>query len=269
MKYGMITLTVPEAKRLIAHGVCALPQVKRALTHGKVIIAGGTTNGYVAEELTGSSLNKALYTAGIICGGRCCVTAADKRLKPLVLHQGKISEASWTDALETLEPGDIFIKGANAVDLKGNIGILLGSPSGGTIGRAIGTLSARGVELVAPVGWEKLVPSVAAAAATLGVRKLDYSWGLPCGMQVVANATVVNETQAMQLVTGCTATVAAAGGVGDCQGAVTLAFSGNNEAFTSAVTLLEKIKGEQSLPCITRDCPCNNPCHHGKANSRK
>jgi hypothetical protein len=88
MKTGMITLTVPEAKRLIARGVAELTQVRHAKANGIIVISGGTTNGYVAEELTGKSIDKVLYTAGIICGGRGCVTDPAQRLEPLVSGTG-------------------------------------------------------------------------------------------------------------------------------------------------------------------------------------
>lgn len=88
---------------------------------------------------------------------------------------------------------------------------------------------------------------------------------MPCGMQIVANATIVNETRALEYAAGCKATVAACGGVGDSQGAVTLTFFADEEKFAAAVQLLESIKGEQALPDSTRDCPCSDPCHHGKA----
>lgn len=269
MKTGMITLTVPEAKRLIARGVAELPQIKHAMTNGTIVISGGTTNGYVAEELTGKSIDKVLYTAGIICGGRGCVTDPAKRLDPLVLEKGAVSTAPWTEAVEKMQPGDIFLKGGNAVDAAGNVGVMLGSPVGGTIGKALGILSARGVEMVAPVGNEKLVPSVIRAAGTMGIGKLDYSHGLPCGMHVVAGATVVDEIRALELLSGCRATVAAGGGVGDSQGAVTLTFCGEQQAFDKAINLLENIKGEQPVPGDSRDCPCTAPCDYGKSQSRK
>jgi hypothetical protein len=168
-----------------------------------------------------------------------------------------------------MQPGDVFIKGGNAADTEGNVGVMLGSPVGGTIGKALGVLSARGIELVAPVGNEKLVPSVIKAAGTLGIGKLDYSHGLPCGMQILAGATVVDETKAIELLSGCTATVVAGGGVGDSQGAVTLTFSGEQKAFNKAIEVLESIKGEEPVPGDSRDCPCAAPCDYGKSQSTK
>ena len=53
-----VTLTPAESKRLIAMGVAALPEVKRALREGIVIVAVGTTNARVAEELLGRKIDR-------------------------------------------------------------------------------------------------------------------------------------------------------------------------------------------------------------------
>ena len=49
-----VTLTPSESKRLIARGVKALPSVQHALKNNTIILAGGTTNAFIAEELLGS-----------------------------------------------------------------------------------------------------------------------------------------------------------------------------------------------------------------------
>ncbi|HDN67541.1 MAG TPA: hypothetical protein ENF86_01135, partial [Firmicutes bacterium] len=58
-------LTVAESKRLIAKGVKELEVVKRALRDGMVTVAMGTTNTYVAEELSGQRIAKFSYTTGL------------------------------------------------------------------------------------------------------------------------------------------------------------------------------------------------------------
>ena len=50
-------LTVAESKRLIAKAVAQMPIVKNALANGMVIIIKGTTNAYVAEEITGQKVS--------------------------------------------------------------------------------------------------------------------------------------------------------------------------------------------------------------------
>lgn len=267
MKHGMVTLTVAEAKRLIGKGVAALPQVQKAMTQGMIIIAGGTTNAYVAEELTGLEIDKARYTAGIISRGRCCVTATETRMPPLVLRRGEVADISWIDALGLMGPGDIFIKGGNALDPQGNLGILQGSPSGGTIGAALGSISARGIEFIAPIGLEKLVPQVVDSARLLGIGRLAYSRGMQCGMQVVTGATIVSEDRALALLSGCQVTVAAKGGIDSSAGSTTLAFAGPEREFELAVSVLNSVLGEKALKADTQKCPCLNPCDFGRPNS--
>lgn len=267
MKYGMVTLSVPEAKRLIAKGVAALPQVKKAMHQGMILIAGGTTNAYVAEELIGSEIEKGRYTAGIIHRGRCCVTNAETRIAPIILCNGQTADLKWGEALQQMQYGDIFIKGGNAQDHEGNVGILLGSPNGGTIGGAIGSLSARGIELIAPIGLEKLVPSVKDSAKFLGVGRMDYSRGMYCGMQVVSGATVISEDKALALLSGCQVTVAAKGGIANSNGSTTLAFVGDDKEFQQAVLMINSVFGEKALTADTRKCPCQNPCDFGRPKS--
>lgn len=267
MKRGMVTLSVAEAKRLIAKGVASLPQVQKALAGGSIIIAGGTTNAYVAEELTGQNLDKAKYTAGVIYNGRCCVTPAATRIDPLVLIKGKVHSCKWTDALADMGTGDVFIKGGNAFDCNDYVGILLGSPTGGTIGAAIGSLSARGIELITPIGLEKLIPSVPEAISNLGIGSMDYSRGMQCGMQLIKGATVLSEDKALSLLSHCRVTVAAKGGNGSSIGSTTLTFSGTASEFRHALAVLDSVLGEKALSMTTRDCPCPKPCDFGKPNS--
>lgn len=67
---ALFTLTSSESKRLIAKGVKAMPGVQRALKEGTIIVAGGTTNAFVAEELLGIEIeDKTGYTMGIVTKG--------------------------------------------------------------------------------------------------------------------------------------------------------------------------------------------------------
>ena len=48
--------------------------------------------------------------------------------------------------------GDAIVKGANAVDATGTIGILLSNENGGAIGAVFGPASARGIPIISPGG---------------------------------------------------------------------------------------------------------------------
>ena len=51
-----VTLTVHEAKRVIAKGIVKLPVVQEAFRSGKILLKGGTTVSAVCEELIGRPL---------------------------------------------------------------------------------------------------------------------------------------------------------------------------------------------------------------------
>jgi len=87
------------------------------------------------------------------------------------------------DVLKRMSGKDVFIKGANAIDPQGNAGIFLGSPIGGTVGRVLGTAMAKGINIVIPVGLEKMIPTPTSKAATeVGIERMDYSMGMPVGL---------------------------------------------------------------------------------------
>lgn len=241
---AMVTLTSAESKRLIARGVAALPEVQLAREEGYIIIARGTTNAFVAEELLGVRLEKVRYAAGIIFQGQSTVSPRERWLRPYVLHRGQPAEVMPEAALKEFGPHDVFIKGANAVDGEGNAGILVAGPEGGTIGAALPTLEARGSHLIMPVGLEKLVPSVLRAAPRCGVRRFKYSTGMPLGLVPVVTASVITEVQALHILAGVAVTHVASGGIGGSEGAVTLALEGDEAVVDRAWELLSSIKGE-------------------------
>jgi hypothetical protein len=139
------------------------------------------------------------------------------------------------------------IKGANAVDAEGNAGSLVAHPEGGTIGWSIGTILSRGIHLIAPVGLEKMIPSVKKAVALLGQRTIDYAQGKKVGMIPLINAKVVTEIEALKILTGVEGYHVASGGLSGGEGSVTLIAEGSKESLNKAIALVESIKGEVAL----------------------
>jgi hypothetical protein len=146
-----------------------------------------------------------------------------------------------------MEAKDVSIKGANAVDPCGNIGVFAGDAAGGTVGGIWGTLTARGAHWIAPVSLERLVPDVTAAHFASGNYRWDYTMGGSAGIMPVVTAEVVTEIQALEILTGVTAVHVASGGVGGGEGAVMLALEGDKETVTTAFELCESIKGEPAI----------------------
>ena len=247
MTRGIIVLNSSESKRLIGKAVAALPEVRSALSRGRVIIGNGTTNAYVAEELLGQPMPKWRFAAGVIAAGRLDVTESATRLAPIALKNGRPHAGGWVELLGEFDGDDVFIKGGNAIDPDGNVGVLLASPVGGTVGQMLGVISARGSRLIVPIGLEKLVPDVVEAAAHCGIRSTAQTDGTPCGMAVLSQAQVVTELEAFELLAGVDAWHIASGGIDGSEGSVTIAVEGAAPAVEKAFTLAESLSGEKPV----------------------
>lgn len=244
LRRAVVVLNPSESKRLIGKAVAQLVEVRAAMEHGRVIIGNGTTNAYVAEELLGQPVPKWRFAAGVIAGGRLDVTESATRLAPVALKRGEAFVGGWVELLKEFDAGDVFVKGGNAVDPEGNVGVLLASPVGGTVGQMLGTIAARGSHLIAPIGVEKLVPDVIEAARHCGIQSTAHTDGIACGMAVLTNAQVVTELEAFEVLAGVEAWHIASGGIGGSEGSVTIALEGAAAAVEKAFKLAESLSGE-------------------------
>lgn len=258
---AVFTLTSAESKRLIAKAVSQLPEVLSALEEGRIIISGGTTNAYIREELVGEKIDKTAYSVGIISDGRHCLTPENKRIPPLTLENGQVITDSWVEQLEKFTSQDVFIKGGNALDYEGNVGVLMASPVGGTIAKALSITAARGAHLVLPVGLEKLIPDVIEASNASGNQTFQRRIGMAVGLMPVSYGQVITELIALNYLTGVKATCIAAGGIGGSEGSVVIAAEGENEQIDSAMELIGSIKSEKNIPPSKRSCQdCEDKC---------
>jgi hypothetical protein len=245
---ALVTLTSSESKRLIARGVAALPSVQNALEKHTIIVAGGTSNAFVAEELLGIKIeDKTGYTLGIVTDGTLGISHSSKKTAPYVIKEGKPLETSWIDYLPKLEQGDIFIKGGNALDHTGLAAVMVSDSKGGTIGAAQGLLYARGIKLIVPIGIEKMVPDVRTAVEFMTNSTVDQALGHKVGLIPLVGATVVTELTALETLYDLEARCIAAGGVGGSEGSVTLAIEGLDEEVNRALKDVLSIKGEPQV----------------------
>ncbi len=245
--HALVLLLPRESKRLLARAVLQIPEVRRALEDGWFVVSRGVTPAYILEELTGQVFDKANCTAGIVAGGRLASTVEENRLGPWVFKDGELSETPAPEALAQFRARDVSIKGANAVDHDGNVGVLAADGAGGTVGGIWGTLTARGSHWIAPVSLERLIPSVIEAARVTGNHLWDLTMGQSAGLMPIVNAQVVTEIQALEILTGVTAIHIASGGVAGSEGAVILSLSGEEPVVREAFELLEAIKGEEQF----------------------
>ncbi|MDD5168281.1 MAG: hypothetical protein PHN75_05650, partial [Syntrophales bacterium] len=151
-------LTVAESKRLIGKAVAQMPIVKNALEKGMIIVIKGTTNAYVAEELSGKKPDHAAFVTGRIEPEKAAKYLPEaKPVNHLVLDKGKVLDISLPEAAKKLKMGDVVIKGGNALDYKNKVAAVdILDPMGGTTGITMPIIVARKVHLVIPIGLEKL-----------------------------------------------------------------------------------------------------------------
>lgn len=247
---AQFTLTSAESKRLIAKGVAALPSVKKAMQDHRILLLGGTTNAFVAEELLDMRFErKSVYTIGMVTNATTDNSVEEGRVHPFVLTKGvpEPKEAHWKSFLTELAPGDLFIKGANALDHTGLVGILASDGMGGSIGAAYGAIMQRKVEMICPVGLEKLIPSVQDAVSFLAGQTIDTVLGKKIGLIPVLGTTVVTELTALETLFGVKAVCVAAGGVNGSEGAVVLVAEGTEQQIQDVLALVHSIKGEPQV----------------------
>ncbi len=246
--HAVVVILPRESKRLLANAVLQLPEVKSVLESGWFVVSRGITPSYIVEELTGDRLTTGYATAGIVTEGRLGSTVEAKRLGPWVFKDGKLSEIPAPEALAQFTARDVSVKGANAVDTEGNVGVLAGNDIGGTVGGVWPTVASRGCHWITPVSLERLiVGKIDDAARATGNYLWDLAMGGVAGLMPIGIADVVTEIQALEILTGVTATHVASGGVLGSEGAVILALEGDKATVTEAFELVEKLKAEEEI----------------------
>ncbi len=245
---AFVVITPYESRRLIAKAVAKLPAVQNALKSGWIIIATGTSTGYVAEELLGEPMVKENFVSGHIWGGE--TWGAPKNpdyIFPVVLREGKRLTMIPEEALAEFTAGDVFIKGANAVDAEYRAAVFAGDGKGGTMGWSMGTILARGSQYIVPVGLEKMVASVPEAVKHSGSKRFACGDGMKFGLVPCCRATVVTEIQAFAQLFGVEAYHAGGGGIAGAEGSVVIIIEGPAANVAAAYEFVKGIKGEKPL----------------------
>jgi hypothetical protein len=253
---AVFSITPWESKRLIGRAVSRLPEVQYALEHSQMVIAHGSTNVYVAEEVLGYCPERDRYVSGQVINGTLCQTEPAEKPAIMRLVKGQMVPPVPTMD-ETMAGWDetcLFIKGANAVDPEFNAAIFNAHEAAGTIGFAYGKICGMGIPLIVPVGLEKLIPSVKAACTELGHAKVDYFYGTKIGMLPLINAKVITEIQAFDILFGLPAIHVGGGGVSGSEGSVVLSVNGEDAAVEKAIEEIASIKGEPPLALKKRRC---------------
>ncbi len=246
---AIVVLPPGAARRLIARGVARLPEVGRAREGGLVVVALGTTNAYVAEELLGRPIERERFCAGYI-GEALSWLPPERQAPPLVLRKGEPVDLSLDEVLPDLGAGDVVIKGANVLDPSGACGVFMASPAGGTVGRLIAPALARGVEIVIPVSCAKAIHGfVSDLAPELGIGRVAHVTGGPVGLFPLVGK-VVTELEAIALLYGVHAHHLATGGVGPGAGSVTLLLVGAEADVQQAFADLSSLARTEAPPRV-------------------
>lgn len=250
---AQFSLTSPESKRLIGKAVCQHPKVKNALKSGIVAIGLGSTNAFVIEEILKKRIEKERYVAGFVDGEGPCVVAASKRLPEVILEKGKMVNEPSSKVVRRMGAEDVFIKGANALDFDGITGVMMASETGGTVAEVLGVIKARGVNLIIPVGLEKLVPySINEVSKETGIFGTDEALGIPVGIMPVAGE-VITEIEALERF-GVRVLVIGSGGIGDGETSKTFQVEGEEKDVKDIISTIKKIKGEKRVEALRDSC---------------
>jgi hypothetical protein len=252
---ALVVLTPTESKRLISKGLAQFPQVKTCLERGgRIFISRGTTDAYVLEELSKTPIEKPRFVAGQVTSvnvRRLGGTPPEKRLAEKMLEEGEWKDADST-AITRMQRGDVIIKGANALDANFMAAVYMSHPEGGTIGRFLGTAKARGLNIIIPVGLEKLVAdSVWDSSFELGQLDLDLVMGSPIGMMPIPGEPFTEVDALETLFPDILVSHVGSGGVGGAEGSVTLLLEGDEASVRAAFELAESLTKETPFRPLT------------------
>ena len=241
-----IILTVSESKRLIARGVAQLNIVKQALQEGIVVVTSGSTNGFVAEEILGEKMDKTGYMTGKTLPATLKAEELNigEPIKDLVFRDGQLDpEFDRLTGAQAMKAGDVYIKGANALNYKEQVaGILIGHPAAGTIGGAIGHIIGKRANLVIPVGLEKCTAHNIYDLEQKLNQKADVQGSVP--KMIAVRGTIITEIEAVEVLFRLKAWHIASGGLAGAEGGVRLLVEGTSDEIQRMQSVLDEIYGE-------------------------
>ena len=238
---------------------------------------------FIVEEITNHRPRTNTWVCGVVTPKGLCIEMGMSDTVQVTPEgatrgEGEDFRASWVirkgeitsgiplgSLLKEMGPKDVYIKGVNALDAQGRVGVLIGGsrPEAVTIGRVMAARREQGINVIFPVGLEKLIPiPIEEAAQEAKQRPRDYSMGMYCTL-LPCEGTMVTELKAIDILSGAVATPIAAGGLGGAEGAIILVIKGNQEQMGAAINCIEQAKGAR-LPsvrtsnchdCFLKSCP--------------
>jgi hypothetical protein len=170
------------------------------------------------------------------------------------------SKEKLSSLLYRMTSSDVYVKGVNALDLEGNVGVLFGLE--GSMGYIQAARKKRNFTIVYPAGLEKLIPlPVTQAAKEAKFTRYTSGMGMPVGLFPCPKGVTITEVRAIEVLSGASAIPIASGGLGGAEGAVTLILKGKTDEVKKALDFVAQSKGAK-LPdlrlCNCNDCPVPN-----------
>jgi len=237
-------VTVSMGKRIIGKALAVHPDIQAVLEKGTLVILGGTTNGYVAEEILallgqGEGFSREGFRRGMIVAPGAKAIKADLKGDVIIRDSELVQGQTIYDVADELQTGDVVLKGANAFDPRGQPAVLVGNPKGGTVLALMAAVIGRRVRLIVPVGLEKRVmEDINVLAQRCNVPGAHGPRLFPVPGQAFT------EIDAIRLLTGAEACLLAAGGVYGAEGSSWLGIGGTEEQIEAAAGLIRSVAGE-------------------------
>jgi hypothetical protein len=268
---AQIVLTPAESKKLIAKAVAGLETVQLAVKNGIVALHPSSSTYFIIEEITGSKPKTNYWVCGVVTPRGMCVEMAmvlgagltpdEESANPgdlqgtWVIEKGQMrGEEKLSNLLNRMTPSDVYVKGVNALDREGNVGVLFGLE--GSMGYIQAARRNRGFTIIYPAGLEKLIPlPVKEAAKEAKLARYEFGMGMPVGLYPCPPGVTVTEVRAIEILSGASAIPIASGGLGGAEGAITLVLKGKAGEVKKALDFVEQSKGAR-LPDL-RLCNCN------------
>jgi hypothetical protein len=249
-----LLITPSAGKRLIAKALANHPQIQNAAKNGTLVIIAGTTNGYLAEELFLSlgisGFSRSRFFRGLTMPPNAPVTKegrlADESMFPgdAVIIKGMWQKGKTVgDIVDSLQEGDVIVKGANALDMEHKqAALLIGHPKAGTVGLTLPAVAGRRVKLFIAVGLEKRVNcDLTAVAVKLNEPEVGGYRLLP------VPGEIFTEIEALRMLCGVNCELFAAGGVNGAEGGVWLLASGTKEQEEKAAATVASVASEPAF----------------------
>jgi len=231
---AQLTITVNAAKWLIASAIISLPELQEAFKRGKIVLKGGTTVSCIAEKLVGINLR---ISGRITKRGTVGSLKDTNSPHSILIENGKWEsiDDSFLEILLKLGPQDIFVTGANAIDLEGNAAMMAGSPAGGNPGIAFTALSTEGINTIIATSLDKLIPvKISDLIKKAGRKRCDFAMGMAVGL-IPIHGRIITEVDALKIISNVDVTVIGHGGINGGEGSTTVIVEGNADSVKNAI----------------------------------